>query len=124
VEGMTDWYEIMSEDGDGEHGCCLLCDDAEPGCLCYECKCTKCLHYELDELEGGYCTMVDELRNKATRADHQYKIFQKHVVTAKAVLASILVYPEMKILSNRYWIPKSIIIDGEYVPKWFSEKTF
>jgi hypothetical protein len=26
-------------------GCCLNCEKAEPGCLCYECCCTKCSHY-------------------------------------------------------------------------------
>lgn len=27
------------------YGCCLNCPNAHPGCLCFECKCTKCEHY-------------------------------------------------------------------------------
>ena len=28
-----------------ESGCCLCCDEAEPGCLCFNCKCKRCEHY-------------------------------------------------------------------------------
>lgn len=35
----------------GEDGCCLICSDSEEGCMCFGCKCRKCVHY-LD----GRCT--------------------------------------------------------------------
>ena len=124
MEGMTDWYEIMLENGVGEHGCCLLCDDAKPGCLCYDCKCTQCLHYEIDDISGGYCTMTDELRNASRSIDKRYKIAQYDIETDKAILASIVVVRAKKLLPDKFWIPKSIIIYRIYVPRWFAEKTF
>lgn len=30
---------------DAEIGCCLNCEDAEPGCLCPNCCCTDCYWY-------------------------------------------------------------------------------
>ena len=41
----------------GEDGCCLTCEDAEEGCLCYACKCTKCEWYS-----GGSCLKAKEFR--------------------------------------------------------------
>jgi len=51
----------------GELGCCLTCDDEtkmmnkindeEYGCLCYDCMCTKCAHYESDGYEG-WCAIA------------------------------------------------------------------
>ena len=43
---FEDYYEESLEFGVG--GCCLLCPDAYPGCLCYECKCCQCAHYDAD----------------------------------------------------------------------------
>lgn len=42
-------------------GCCLLCEDAYPGCLCFECKCKKCGWYISPEdwnEEKGKCGLV------------------------------------------------------------------
>lgn len=47
-ENMTEDYYAFCEET-GERGCCLLCDEAEDGCLCYDCKCTKCEHYDEEE---------------------------------------------------------------------------
>ena len=122
---MEDWYEIMLETGVGEHGCCLLCDDAKPGCLCPRCKCKRCVHYEEDDgVGGGYCTLADELRANPIKPDVHYKIVQLEIETGKAVLATIIKLPQKTLLSNKYWIPKSIIIGNFYVPRWFSKKTF
>ena len=125
MAGMEDWYEIMLENGVGEHGCCILCDDAEPGCLCYTCKCRQCVHYEADDGFGdGYCTLADEWRSNPIKPDTHYKIGQLERETDKAVLATIIKLPQKILLSTKYWIPKSIIIDKFYVPRWFSKKTF
>lgn len=42
-EGFDSYYDLCFE-GD-EEGCCLLCPEQEEGCLCFECKCTKCYWY-------------------------------------------------------------------------------
>jgi hypothetical protein len=40
-------------------GCCLLCEDAEEGCLCFECKCRKCSHYVPGAWGGGRCDLAE-----------------------------------------------------------------
>lgn len=37
---LIDYYE--------KEGCCLTCPDAYRGCLCPECRCRKCAHYDVD----------------------------------------------------------------------------
>jgi hypothetical protein len=46
-----DYYELSEIEQDFI-GCCLYCEDAEPGCLCYQCRCTKCLHYTPPDESG------------------------------------------------------------------------
>jgi len=63
--GCTDWYHIC---GMGqENGCCLLCDDAEEGCLCYDCKCSDCLWYSgYTHYRGkGSCDLAEEWKEEA-----------------------------------------------------------
>ena len=40
-------------------GCCLNCTKEEkgPGCLCFDCKCTKCIWYNADKMNGSACDM-------------------------------------------------------------------
>ena len=48
-----------------DSGCCLKCSDAEPGCLCYECKCKKCYWYippEEWDGESGRCRKAINLK--------------------------------------------------------------
>lgn len=40
----TDYYIMEAEAMDT--GCCLLCEEASEGCLCPECKCSRCLWYK------------------------------------------------------------------------------
>jgi len=64
-----DYYDEYLE-SDGIHGCCLLCDDARPGCLCYDCKCRKCYWYNKDEyMEHGRC----DLSKKKKGEDYQWE---------------------------------------------------
>jgi len=48
-----DYYEIVSHKYNGgeveESGCCLICATAAVGCLCFNCKCTKCDRYNANE---------------------------------------------------------------------------
>jgi hypothetical protein len=41
-----------------EEGCCLNCDEASDGCLCYECKCTKCYNYTYSQFDYGFCDIA------------------------------------------------------------------
>lgn len=54
-------------------GCCLNCSESHEGCLCYDCKCTKCLWYsppqENDEIKGS-CDYKEVLKE---RRKEEYK---------------------------------------------------
>jgi hypothetical protein len=52
-----DYYD---ETGYNE-GCCLKCDNAHPGCLCYDCKCKKCYWYQAIGDGKGICEKKYEL---------------------------------------------------------------
>jgi len=45
-------------------GCCLICPDAEPGCLCYDCMCTKCYHYYIGEDRNGICALAQKFKRE------------------------------------------------------------
>lgn len=68
-----------------EYGCCLACEYAEPGCLCYACKCSKCEHYIAPEDwdgEKGKCSLciltkeqkVNWAKRNAIEADKKIKM--------------------------------------------------
>lgn len=60
-EWCDDWYEI------DDFGCCLNCPDSYEGCLCYNCKCTRCYWYSPPEEydgEKGHCDKTDKLKLK------------------------------------------------------------
>lgn len=49
----------MGYDYYGENGCCLTCEEAQEGCLCYSCKCRKCFNYVPNGYsEGGHCDLA------------------------------------------------------------------
>ena len=47
-EGCID-YSLLQQG----NGCCLNCANAYDGCLCFECKCSKCLWYLSPEENDG-----------------------------------------------------------------------
>ena len=63
----------MCEDYYGDLGCCLTCteydkmyevegyseDPYDGSCLCYSCKCTRCIWY-VPSYDGGYCRIAVE----------------------------------------------------------------
>jgi len=54
---MIDYYAI------DDPGCCLVCDYASPGCLCYDCKCSKCEWYNPSG-HGRACGKVDDFEDE------------------------------------------------------------
>lgn len=67
-ENCPDYYD--SE----EDGCCLNCENAKDGCLCFECKCTKCYWYRKDDNnENGYCELPIIWKNKRESKLKKYK---------------------------------------------------
>lgn len=57
-------------------GCCLKCDEAEPGCLCFECKCRECDDYvsggyNAEGEYGGYCSQRIAFQEEAEAAKEE-----------------------------------------------------
>lgn len=91
---MNDYYELAINHGDS--GCCLVCDDAEPGCLCFGCKCTKCSRYDTDLKK---CEIAVLIKNRASKISIEYKDIKYE--TEKAYLINFF--------DKECWLPKSKI---------------
>ena len=50
-EMAIDYYE--KQQTGATIGCCLLCKKQAIGCLCYDCKCTKCFWYRVQTPIGN-----------------------------------------------------------------------
>ena len=112
-ESCIDYYDEYI--GMDIHGCCLICPDAEDGCLCYDCKCTKCYWYEPEE---GYCELVDYFKQEREEKRNKYsnkKIRNIIKCTEKAVYGQIE-------FSDLMWIPKSVFNKDGFVKQWFVDK--
>lgn len=75
-EECENWHEI------GNPGCCLLCPNARPGCLCFDCKCTKCFHYSAGE-DKGHCDLRKSKEGWANFYDRQEKIKINQTIALK-----------------------------------------
>lgn len=65
IEDREDFY-LLTKEGE-TNGCCLLCEDARAGCLCYYCKCRKCYWYIAPEDwngEKGRCRFALKLKER------------------------------------------------------------
>lgn len=63
---MQEWAEDYYVE-EYDSGCCLKCSDSYEGCLCFDCKCTKCYWYITPEEwngENGKCGKVDVLKKE------------------------------------------------------------
>jgi len=115
-ENCIDYYEegITS----GEKGCCLLCEDAEPGCICYDCKCKKCYWYEYFSYSNeGECELATmyKLDNEEGNRYSNKKVRNAIKCDSKAVFGQI---ENSKLL----WIPLSVISNEGYIKNWFVKK--
>ena len=75
-EGFYDYSNL-----DTGNGCCLNCYDASPGCLCYNCKCSKCYWYSSpQEYDGikGHCDKTDLLKEE--RKEEKKEEFRKQYI--------------------------------------------
>jgi len=118
---VADYHELE------DWGCCLICEDGYEGCICYNCKCSKCKWYSgndndmvfaTTDMGGKWCTLVDLWREKGNE-NSEYQIFSKLIETPKAFKCTL---KRVKVISKTvFWIPKSIL-NKNYVKKWFVEK--
>lgn len=89
-EGFPDWNEICEPE---TRGCCLTCDDAEDGCLCFSCKCTKCYRYSLpfeSDVGRGSCDLVAKMRNEKIKRKEKIEL-DANKIKAKNLVANPLI---------------------------------
>jgi hypothetical protein len=122
-----DWYEEIEErqrrapsesEAERTRGCCLLCDEAEEGCLCVECKCRQCSHYEAPYRaeDEGHCELASESREDFEAG----KVLRR--VRFEALLAET---PKAKLIqfdaTTKRWVPKSVM-QGDRIQEWFLDR--
>jgi len=106
----------------GHEGCCLTCVDPENrrgwngiigvGCLCFDCKCTRCSHYVKNEYgNGGYCDIAKKSKRLSM---FSYEINEILLETDKAYFATVKIGDK---ISDGIWIPKKMIKGGK-VKNW------
>jgi len=120
-EECYDYYEEYL--GTDKRGCCLICPDAEPDCLCYDCKCKKCYWYSEEYGEGSCDLKLEFKREKKEKYEIANSFGNKQIKniikqTEKAYYATI------ENSSKFIWIPKSVINNEGYIKNWFVEKNF
>ena len=115
-ETCRDYYLEFEASISDEKGCCLLCGESYPDCLCYDCKCTNCYWYEpSSEYFGesgerrGCCEHI-----RPGEGTSKIKIKNATESTSKAVHAEIDGWIG--------WIPLSVINKEGYVKQWFIDK--
>lgn len=127
---MIDYYEIEDE------GCCLHCPDAEPGCLCYNCKCSKCEHYsgndpdadvKNEDTGGEICLLTlfwEQKRNREFEEGQlksNFKINKTLRQTEKAIQCTLINIKTGEVSDTPFWVPLSVIVDN-HVKVWFADK--
>lgn len=74
-EECVDFYAESKINGE-EMGCCLICSNSEPECLCFNCKCSKCYWYsppdEWDDENKGHCDYAKILKEKGKKTSRNY----------------------------------------------------
>lgn len=75
-------------------GCCLNCDYAKPGCLCYNCKCRKCCYYSSPQMCGGDKGICDIAYDMKEQTELDRRKFKK-------------IYPNKIIIYSRVGLHKS-----------------
>jgi len=111
-EGYIDYYERYSMEYPEIRGCCLCCPDSESECLCFDCKCTKCMWYE--NYEGdGWCEIASDRKTYYSEYSNE-QIRNVTQCSNKAVFGQI---------GNKIgWVPISAINNEGYVKKWIVNK--
>lgn len=102
----------------GEPGCCYTCPDREQGCLCFECRCTRCEHYRKDDYdEKGHCKITADRKANWSSVSIKLDAWLKETMNAHLI-----------VIDGRYvWVPKSLVRihssdkeDFAIMPKWLA----
>lgn len=120
---LLDYYEL------DDPGCCLICEDAYDGCLCFNCKCSKCSMYSendpesesIDENGKRYCVLTYTFSYDNQKLS-TFKVHEISNRTNKAILCSIIDNNSKAVSENEFWIPFSVVNKENYIKNWFVEK--
>lgn len=79
VKQIKKMQENKIDYSDSDIHCCLNCETAKPGCLCYSCRCTSCYFYTSPEYEDekGFCDIAREKQNKTKKRQKQIETYFK-----------------------------------------------
>lgn len=129
---MEDFHEIR------DPGCCLICEDSYDGCICYNCKCSKCEWYSANHPAGSesydyvndkeVCVLVDFLKaQQQERWEESQKksIFKINNIiksTEKAMQCTLTNTKTNSISNTIFWIPLSVLTKDKFIKNWFAEK--
>lgn len=120
---MEDYYELE------DRGCCLHCEDSYEGCLCYNCKCSKCIHYSgndpdadvKNEDTGGEVCLLPIYWKDHNDSKSHFKINKIIRQTQKAIQCTLINIKTGELSDKPFWIPLSVL-DKNYVKNWFADK--
>ncbi|MGF7117550.1 hypothetical protein [Methanobacterium oryzae] len=116
----------------------MHCEDAYDGCLCYNCKCTKCEWHSGNHPEGDeyydfendchICVLVEIMRAEK-QADYErglsqspFKIEKIISSTDKAIQCTLKNTKTKSISAETFWVPLSVINKKGFIRIWFAEK--
>ena len=111
---MTDFYEEDDPD------CCLICENAKEGCLCFDCKCGQCEAYSkfgVDPDEVGHCEWTVAFRQINNNKKWDTFIPIEFELKGETEKANLIKFNN----SSEIWIPKSHFKDNS-IRLWFLEK--
>jgi len=117
-----------SESGNNS-GCCLYCDNAGPGCLCFECKCSSCLNYTAPQNNDGVKGVCDISEERKEGNNHNTYILKN--ITGETALAYLgdVFFADYNVVNDRVvlktvWVPKSLTVksDDIWIMTWFVQK--
>ena len=129
---MEDYYEL------DDPGCCLICEDAFEGCMCYNCKCSKCEWYSANHPAGSesydyvngkeVCVLVDFLKAQKqekweeSQKKSKFKIDNILKSTEKAIKCTLINTNNNSVSETIFWIPLSVLSKDKFIKNWFVEK--
>lgn len=97
-------------------GCCLNCPNAGPGCLCFDCMCTKCYWYDPLDQRCEMAHILSEKQRKNKLECKEGKVRNVVKISTDSILCQI------GILSPLMWVPFSVIERDGSVKDWFLKK--
>lgn len=100
--GASNYYKLEN------NGCCLICSESQPGCLCYDCCYKECFHYSKNQwTEKGYCDLVKTLKEEGKKEWREYYTAKEK----KEIEYSQKLNAHNKVIESEIDLNKGIVFD-------------